>query len=35
MVKDKVQNNKYNKGNQKDGKHYWLTPKDLYDELNK
>ena len=26
--------NKFHKGNPKDGKHYWLTPKDLYKQLN-
>lgn len=27
--------NKFHKGNGDDGKHYWLTPKDVYDELNR
>lgn len=27
--------NKFHGGNKKDGKHYWLTPKPLYDQLNK
>ena len=27
--------NKFHKGNPKDGKHYWLTPPDLYTELDK
>lgn len=26
--------NKFHRGNAKDGKHYWLTPPNLYDELN-
>jgi hypothetical protein len=26
--------NKFHKGNGEDGKHYWITPKDLYDRLN-
>lgn len=26
--------NKFHKGNSKDGKHYWLTPADVYKELN-
>jgi len=26
--------NKFHRGNGDDGKHYWLTPKALYDELN-
>tara|TARA_A100000171_G_C2002457_1_gene82483 strand:- start:40 stop:486 length:447 start_codon:yes stop_codon:yes gene_type:complete len=30
----KPNDNKFHKGNSKDGKHYWLTPKDLYKKLN-
>lgn len=26
--------NKFHIGNRSDGKHYWLTPKDLYDQLD-
>ncbi|WP_454686874.1 hypothetical protein [Agrobacterium leguminum] len=26
--------NKFHKGNGDDGKHYWLTPRDLYERLN-
>lgn len=26
--------NKFHVGNKQDGKHYWLTPPDLYDRLN-
>jgi hypothetical protein len=29
----KPEDNKFHKGNGQDGKHYWLTPSDLYDEL--
>lgn len=28
-------NNKFHDGNKSDGKHYWLTPKDLFDKLKK
>ena len=31
----KPEANKFHKGNGDDGKHYWLTPSGLYDELNK
>ena len=30
----KPKDNKFHKGNSKDGKHYWLTPKDLYESLD-
>ena len=33
-MKIKTKNNKFHKGNKKDGKHYWLTPKDLMNKLN-
>ena len=30
----KIEDNKFNKG-AKDGKHYWLTPPDVYEDLDK
>jgi len=33
VVKD-PKKNKFNLGNPKDGKHYWLTPNDVYESLN-
>ncbi len=34
MDKLKPEENKFHKGNGKDGKHYWLTPKEVYEPLN-
>tara|TARA_Y100000310_G_scaffold250368_1_gene256568 strand:+ start:1014 stop:1541 length:528 start_codon:yes stop_codon:yes gene_type:complete len=33
-VADEVEGNKFHAGSGKDGKHYWLTPPDLYETLN-
>jgi hypothetical protein len=33
-LKEEVENNKFHKG-AKDGRHYWLTPPELYEKLNK
>ena len=35
MKKQKPENNKFHKGNSVDGKHYWLTPPDLLNDLQK
>lgn len=34
MKKMQPENNKFQRGNCADGKHYWLTPSDLYKELD-
>ena len=34
MHKTEPKDNKFHKGNGANGKHYWLTPTELYDELN-
>ena len=34
MNNKKPKDNKFHKGNGGDGKHYWLTPPDLYNQLN-
>jgi len=34
MNNKKPKDNKFHKGNNGDGKHYWLTPPDLYNQLN-
>ena len=31
----KPKNNKFHVGNKSDGKHYWLTPPDVYEKLDK
>jgi hypothetical protein len=33
-LKKEIENNKFHAGNGIDKKHYWLTPKDVYDKLN-
>lgn len=33
-MKKQPQDNKFHQGNGADGKHYWLTPPDLYNQLN-
>jgi hypothetical protein len=35
LKKQKPENNKFHKGNSVDGKHYWLTPPDLLNDLQK
>lgn len=34
MKKIRPEDNKFHQGNGSDKKHYWLTPKDVYDKLN-
>ena len=34
MKKLKPEDNKFHKGNGQDGKHYWLTPQEVYKKLN-
>lgn len=34
MSSIKPEDNKFHQGNGEDGKHYWLTPPDLYNQLN-
>ena len=33
-IEEEVANNKFHAGNGDDQKHYWVTPPDLYDDLN-
>lgn len=33
QIKQEIESNKFNKG-AKDGKHYWLTPKEVYESLD-
>jgi hypothetical protein len=34
MKREKPNENKFHKGNKRDGKHYWLTPPSMYNELD-